>query len=71
MFNNKGKQEMFPGIPEILCEESTFNNNDALKVEILAFLDAIQHKKPTLVSGEAGRRALATAQEISHLLLDG
>ena len=68
---SKGEQEIFPGIPEISVEESVFDNNDALKVEISAFLDSIQHNKPALVSGEAGRRALAAAQEISRLLVDG
>lgn len=67
---SKGEKEMFPGIPEIESEESLFDNNDALKVEIIAFLDSIQHGKPTQVSGEDGRRALATAQEISRLMHD-
>ncbi len=67
---SKGDKEMFPGIPEIESEESLFDNNDALKVEIIAFLDSIQQGKPTQVSGEDGRRALATAQQISRLMKD-
>lgn len=67
---NKGEKEMFPGIPEIESEESIFDNNDALKVEIMAFLASIQQGHPTQVSGEDGRRALATAQEISRLMHD-
>lgn len=66
----KGDKEMFPGIPEIESEESVFDNNDALKVEIMAFLDSIQSGQPARVSGEDGRAALATAQEISRLLQD-
>ncbi len=64
----KGEKEMFPGIPEIESKESVYENNDALNAEIIAFLDSIENNKPTLVSGEDGRRALATAIEISKLL---
>ena len=64
----KGDQEMFPGIPEIESKESVYENNDALKAEIIAFLDSIETGTQTLVSGEDGRRALATAIEISKLL---
>ena len=67
---SKGEKEMFPGIPEIESEESIFENNDALKVEIIAFLNSIEQGKATQVSGEDGRRALATAQEISRLMQD-
>lgn len=67
----KGKKEMFPGIPEILNNESVFDNNDALNVEIMAFLNSIQKNEPTLVDGEAGRRALDVAQRITELLKEG
>ena len=66
----KGDKEMHPGIPEIIGEESTYDNSDALKLEIIAFLDAIQQGKPVLVSGEDGRRALDAAIQISALLKD-
>lgn len=65
---SKGDQEMFPGIPEIDISESVYENNDALNVEIIAFLDSIQNGTPVVVSGDDGRRALATAIEISELL---
>lgn len=65
---SKGEKEMFPGIPEIETKESLYENNDALKAEIIAFLDSIENNKPVVVSGEDGRRALATAIEISSLL---
>lgn len=65
---SKGEKEMFPGIPEIEVQESVYENNDALKAEIIAFLDSIENNKPVLVSGEDGRKALATAIEISNLL---
>ncbi len=64
----KGDQEMFPGIPEIVSTESTYENNDALRAEIIAFLDSIENNKPAVVNGEDGRRALATAIEISNKL---
>lgn len=65
---NKGDKEMFPGIPEIISQESVYENNDALKVEIIAFLDSIENGTPVKVTGEAGRRALATAIHISKLV---
>ena len=66
----KGTREMHPGIPEIIGEKSTYENTDALKVEIAAFLDSIHHGTPILVSGEDGRRALDAAIKISALLKD-
>lgn len=64
----KGEKEMFPGIPEILSEESTFENGDALMEEIRHFVGCIETGREPLVSGSAGRRALATAIEITRLL---
>lgn len=66
----KGEQEMFPGVPEILSEESVFENGDALMEEIKHFVGCIREGREPLVSGAAGRRALATATEISRLLKD-
>lgn len=64
----KGEKEMFPGVPEITGEESTFENGDALMEEIKHFTACIRSGKEPLVSGQAGRRALATAIEITRLL---
>jgi predicted dehydrogenase len=64
-----GEGEMFPGIPEITSEESFFEESDALKAEIIAFLDAIQKGAPVIVSGEDGQRALETAIRITDLVL--
>lgn len=64
----KGEKEMYPGIPEIESTESVYEDNDALKAEIIAYLNSIETGTPTLVSGEDGRRALAVASEISKLL---
>jgi len=63
-----GEKEMFPGIPEIITEESVFATSDALLEEIKHFVDCIHTGKNPLVSGEAGRKALATAIEITHLI---
>ena len=63
-----GQKEMFPGIPEIVTEESVFENGDALLEEIRHFVNCIQTGTNPLVSGEAGKRALETALEISKLL---
>jgi len=64
----KSSQEMFPGIPGISSEEKTFDQGDALKDEIEAFLDCIIHQKKPLVTGEEGKRALATAIKITHIV---
>lgn len=64
----KGEGEMFPGVPEIAREETRYQTSDALKAEIEAFLDSIRHGTPPAVSGEDGKRALATALQIGHLL---
>ncbi|CAA9891172.1 putative dehydrogenase [Candidatus Methylobacter favarea] len=65
-----GKKEMFPGIPEIETEESTFESGDALLEEIKHFVNCIRTGKSPLVTGEAGKRALATAIQITQLLGD-
>lgn len=65
---NKGDQEMFPGIPEITINESIYDNNDALNVEIITFLDSIQNGTSVVVTGDDGRQALAIAIKISKLL---
>jgi predicted dehydrogenase len=63
-----GDKEMFPGIPEIVTEESVFATSDALLEEIKHFAACIQNGEKPLVPGEAGRRALATAIRIAELL---
>lgn len=64
----KGAKEMFPGIPEIISEESCFEQSDAIKAEIEAFLKAVREGTQPSVSGEEGRRALAIALQINHML---
>lgn len=66
-----GDKEMFPGIPEIVSEESVFESGDALFEEIKHFVHCIQTGEAPIVSGEAGLRALATAIQITQLLKHG
>lgn len=66
-----GDKEMFPGIPEIVTEESVFEAGDALLEEIKHFVNCIKTGDNPLVSGEAGRKALATAIEITKFLKHG
>jgi len=68
--HRKGDNEMFPGIPEIIRENLSLQDNDALQDEIKAFLDAITNNTPPLVSGEDGMRALQTAMRITQIVKD-
>ncbi len=67
----KSDKEIHPGISEIVCEETTYENSDALNLEIIAFIDSIQNGTPIIVDGKTGRRALDTANRISALLEPG
>lgn len=69
--HSTGDKEMFPGVPEIISDESVFEDGDALLEEIKHFVSCIQTGKNPLVSGEAGKRALETAIEITKLLKHG
>jgi predicted dehydrogenase len=68
--HRKGISEMFPGIPEIISEEQAFEQGDALLDEIAAFLNSIQTCSPAVVTGEDGKRALATAVEITRIVME-
>ena len=64
----KGDKEIHPGVPEIVITESICENNDALNLEVVAFIDSIKNGTPIIVSGKDGRRALDAAIRISALL---
>ena len=64
----KGAREIHPGIPEILIEEQAYEPNDALLLQAQDFLRVITEGGRPRVSGEDGRNALRTADEISRLL---
>lgn len=66
--HRKGTSEMFPGIPEIVREEQSFEPGDALRDEVISFLDCIINNKSPVVSGEDGKAALATAIEITRIV---
>lgn len=66
--HRKGAGEMFPGIAEIDSEETVFEQGDALKAEIAAFLKAVTEGTAPVVGGEDGLRALETAMAITGLL---
>ena len=65
----KGKDEMYPGIPNIDTERCRYEEGDALKTEIEKFIEAIRQGRKPVVSGEDGKRALIAAIKISQLLL--
>jgi predicted dehydrogenase len=55
-------------IPGIALEQRSIGANDALMLEIEAFLAAVRGERPVAVSGEDGRRALDTALRITRAL---
>lgn len=66
--HRKGTQEMFPGIPDILHEQQSFEKGDALKDQIHSFLNCIIEQKPPIVSGEDGKYALDVAILITETI---
>lgn len=58
------------GVPKISSREKVFEQADALRSEIAAFIDAIATQTKPLVSGEDGRRALQTALHINEIMSD-
>jgi predicted dehydrogenase len=53
---------------QVSIEERTYEQGDALKFEIEAFLRSLRAGRPPVVSGEDGLRALETAIRISELV---
>jgi len=64
--NRKGATNNAEGYKDIDHEELRFEDNDALNLEVLDFIDAIQRQRRPLVNGVDGRRALATAIAITQ-----
>jgi predicted dehydrogenase len=56
------------GEPPIEVESSQEPAGDALATEIRAFVDAVRHGTPAVVSGKDGRAALAVALQIEQLI---
>lgn len=63
-----GGADTAPTMDDIEQEQRTLAPGDALRAEIAAFLRSIREGTPPVVTGEAGRRALAAAIEISRQL---
>ena len=53
-----------------MLEERSYEQGDALKHEIEAFLQSILDGTPPVVSGEDGLRALDTATRITQMVQD-
>jgi len=68
--NRKGKTDNPDGVKDITHEEFRFEDNDALNLEVLDFINAIRTGSRPQVSGEDGRRALQTAVSITTQIRD-
>jgi predicted dehydrogenase len=55
-------------VPGVALEQRSLGTNDALMLEIEAFVAAIRGERPVAVSGEDGRRALDAALKITAAL---
>jgi predicted dehydrogenase len=64
----KGGTPPAPGLPGVTIDERTYEQGDALKLEIEAFVESIRTGRPPRVGGEEGRLALATAIRIAELV---
>jgi predicted dehydrogenase len=64
----KGAGGLQAGVPQVEINERRFDPGDALRDEIVSFLDCIETGRRPLVSGEDGLRALETATRIGELL---
>ena len=64
----KGCGELYPGIPNIECNEKQYEDSDALKREIEDFLSCVKHSRTPEVTGEDGRRVLEVACRISEII---
>jgi predicted dehydrogenase len=56
---------------QVSIEERTYEQGDALRLEIEAFLESIRDGRPPVVTGEDGLRALETALRITELVQRG
>ena len=53
-------------LPSIQGGDVSVPNEEPLKRELADFVDAVRSRRPPLVTGEQGRRALALAHEITQ-----
>ena len=66
--NRKGDEKTENGFHDIKHVEKTYQDTDALNLEVLDFIQAIQTGNRPKVTGEDGKRALQTAIEITKLI---
>lgn len=64
----KGSDEMFPGVADIVQEQKAIDKGDALLEEIKAFIQCIEENSVPKVTGEDGRAALHTAEQITAII---
>ena len=62
---SKGKRR------HIVYEKPKIKKQDALQMELINFIEAIQEKSETIVDGVAGREALKVALQIQQKILEG
>ena len=55
---------MESGMPKPDVKTKAFSDTDALKSEIISFIEHVQDRTKPIVSGEEGRRALAIALQV-------
>jgi predicted dehydrogenase len=68
--NRKGETDNEAGFKDITHTELRFEDNDALNLEILDFINAITTGGQPKVSGEDGKRALETAIAITSQIAE-
>ncbi len=66
--NRKGDEKTESGFHDITHNEKTYQDTDALNLEVLDFIQAIKTGNPPKVTGEDGKRALQAATEITKLI---
>ena len=57
-------------MPNVVPSQDSFEETDALELELTAFVASAQDGTPPLVNGEAGLRALLAAQRVTNSLRD-
>ena len=62
------REALIEGEPPLDTETFQQPPGDALMTEVAAFVDAVHHGTPAVVSGREGRDALALALEIDHMI---
>lgn len=68
IFRKQGAGMPIPGLPGVTMEQKSFEQSDALRDEIDAFVTAVRSGTPPVVSGEDGKRALEIAMQITRKL---